>query len=620
MPLISAIGRRSPGVRLLVGCIYFLLIAGGVTMVYPLLLMVGGSLKGGFDAQDIEIVPRYLRDDLALFRRDLESRYNQSLAMLNATWGADHLEWREIPRPAEVPPRRLEDWDEFRRAVPLPPQWFALGHIGPAGRNQRAYKREVLRESGGDLDRAGRLLDTKFRGWTEVVPKPRPLSRAMASTDGASRFMDEFKQGCPAGDRVLADPEAKWRASMREKYGPTLEDYRRKTGRALASWDDLRLASTAPNPRDAVARADWEEYVRASAPFAFLRVSPSADPLYRAFLRRAHGGNLAALNREYGTSFRSFDELSVEGFAGFTGVRYLDFNRFLRTEVPLEMLALDGPVFRYRAFLRERYGNDLAALRAAQGVAWRSFDEAIPPVAAADWRDGMRDRAGLRWELALRNYGYVLDFLARHGRGFQNTFILCILYLVTHLTVNPLAAYALSRFKLPATYKVLLFCMATVAFPGEVMMIPSFLQLKEFGLLNTFAALVLPGMASGYSIFLLKGFFDSLPRELYESAAIDGAREWTVFWNITMSLSKPILAVMALGAFTHAYGAFFFALIICPDERMWTLMVWLYQLQMTSGSQSINYAALCLASIPTLLVFLFCQRIILRGIVVPSEK
>ena len=304
----------------------------------------------------------------------------------------------------------------------------------------------------------------------------------------------------------------------------------------------------------------------------------------------------------------------------FTGSGFVDYNRFLRDVVALDALSLDGPTFRFRDFLRAKFHGDIVAARAAYGVDWRSFDDAGMPTAAMDWRDCRTHKASLRREFLLRNYDYVLDFLARHGHGFQNTFILIVLFLVTQLTVNPLAAYALSRFGLPSTYKILLFCMATVAFPGEVLMIPSFLQLKEFGLLNTFAALALPGMANGFSIFLLKGFFDSLPKELYESATLDGAGEWTVFWQITMSLSKPILAVMALGSFTSAYGAFFYALIICPDEKMWTLMVWLYQLQTASGSQSINFAALCLASIPTLLVFVFCQRIILRGIVVPSEK
>lgn len=150
-------------------------------------------------------------------------------------------------------------------------------------------------------------------------------------------------------------------------------------------------------------------------------------------------------------------------------------------------------------------------------------------------------------------------------------------------------------------------------------MIPNFLQLKEFGLLNTFGALVLPGLVNGFSIFLLKGFFDSLPKELYEAADIDGANEWQIFWGITMNLSRPILAVIALGAFTSAYGAFFFALILAPDQKMWTLMVWVYQLRQEAGP-GIVYASLLITAVPTLVVYLFAQNIILRGIVVPSDK
>ena len=144
-------------------------------------------------------------------------------------------------------------------------------------------------------------------------------------------------------------------------------------------------------------------------------------------------------------------------------------------------------------------------------------------------------------------------------------------------------------------------------------------MLRQFNLLNTFAALILPGMANGYSIFLLKGFFDSLPQELYESAQLDGANEWVLFWQITMGLSKPILAVVALNAFTAAYSNFMFAFVVCQDRRMWTMMVWLYELQQQSG-QAVMYASLVIAAIPTFLIFLFCQNIIMRGIVVPSEK
>jgi len=100
---------------------------------------------------------------------------------------------------------------------------------------------------------------------------------------------------------------------------------------------------------------------------------------------------------------------------------------------------------------------------------------------------------------------------------------------------------------------------------------------------------------------MLKGFFDSLPQELYEAATIDGASEIRIFFQITMSLSKPILAVVALGAFNSAYGTFLYALIVAPDPNMWVLNVWLYQWQQNASTAAI-FASVLVASIPTLLV------------------
>ena len=100
---------------------------------------------------------------------------------------------------------------------------------------------------------------------------------------------------------------------------------------------------------------------------------------------------------------------------------------------------------------------------------------------------------------------------------------------------------------------------------------------------------------------------------------IDAASEFHKFWHVAMSLSKPILAVIALGAFNGAYSNFMFAVVLCPDEKMWTLMVWLVQMQAFS-SRGAMMASLVLSAIPTLVVFIFAQNIILRGIVLPVEK
>ncbi len=219
------------------------------------------------------------------------------------------------------------------------------------------------------------------------------------------------------------------------------------------------------------------------------------------------------------------------------------------------------------------------------------------------------------------NYRLVGQYLFQRGRAFFNTVLLVLLSVLAHLTVNPLAAYALSRFRLCGTEKILLFLLATMAFPAAVTAIPGFLLVRDLGLLNTLAALVLPTVASGMSIFILKGFFDALPRELYEAAAIDGASEWTVFLKITLPMTTPILAVNALNSFVAAYNSWEWAFLVCQKESNWTLAVWMYQMSQQMGGQPwCVMAGFVLVSIPTAVVFLACQKIILRGIVLPSMK
>ncbi len=247
------------------------------------------------------------------------------------------------------------------------------------------------------------------------------------------------------------------------------------------------------------------------------------------------------------------------------------------------------------------------------------WDHSVMPIAAYENRFVRQNEAEVKREFTTRNYRYIFDYMALNGRALWNTVIFCLLAIGIQLTVNPLAAYALSRFPMKATGKILLFLLATMAFPAEVAMIPSFLLLKDLGLLNTFAALVLPTAASGYMIFLLKGFFDSLPSELFESGQIDGAKESTMMLRIAFPLSRPVLGYLALIAFMGAYGAFLYAFIVAQDQRIWTLMVFIYQLQNTAP-KSVMMAALTLAALPTLLVFLIAQRAIMRGIILPGEK
>ena len=250
---------------------------------------------------------------------------------------------------------------------------------------------------------------------------------------------------------------------------------------------------------------------------------------------------------------------------------------------------------------------------------WAAVSSSQLPTYGSDILYAKRNRNALVAEFSSRNYGYMLDYILLNGRALWNTVLFCGLAILTQLIVNPLCAYALSRFPMRATAKILLFLLATMAFPAEVAMIPSFLLLKDLHLLNTFAALVLPGAASGFMIFLLKGFFDSLPREVFESGQLDGASEPLMMWKLAFPLSKPVLGYLALLAFMGAYGSFMHAFLVAQNRDMWTIMVFIFTLQ-GFAPKPVIMAALTLAAIPTLFVFLAAQRVIMRGIVLPGER
>jgi ABC-type glycerol-3-phosphate transport system permease component len=157
-------------------------------------------------------------------------------------------------------------------------------------------------------------------------------------------------------------------------------------------------------------------------------------------------------------------------------------------------------------------------------------------------------------------------------------------------------------------------------FPATVIIVPNFLLLRKLGLLNTYWAIVLPTLASGLAILLLKRFFDRIPSEFYSMAALDGASELRTFVHVCLPLSKPILAVTALQALVFAYGRFLWPFLTCQKERMWTVMVWLYQFhgEHSAGHPELAMAALVVTSLPLVAVFLMCQRTLERTVRFPG--
>lgn len=579
MPILTPLERRSPAARALLGIVYALLTVGAVTMVYPFLVMLGSSMTSAMDVQQYRVVPRYFTDEAVLFRKHVEEKYGAKIELLNALYGTDALKFEEVPLPAAPrgTDRIVADWREFLATLPVayrqPVYRSGTGGLGEVERRYQVF----LAQRYGDAARVNRAYrDTLQRLSLAYPPFEEPVEPTWQDPDDL-RYRDwrEFKAGLPADLYVPVSGDAAWRAFLRRKY-EDLDGLYRAWKVRYAGWNELLL------PVD-----EGESIVPGE-------IVPSALETYRRLERWAVP--------------------RVRDWREFVARRWPA--RF--TERDAGRLRVMSAENRYRDFLRRQY-DGIMSLNQAYGTDYPVISLVPAPYALNDWMETREQGPALRRHFALRNYATVIDRFAVEGRSLWNTLFFCAASILVALTVNPLCAYALSRFQLPYAFKILLFLLATIAFPAEVSMIPGFLLLKNLGMLNTFWALILPGAANGYAIFLLKGFFDSLPLDLYEAGMLDGASELTLFTRVTIPLSLPILAVTALGAFTAAYGAFLFAMVVCQDPRMWTLMVHVYQIQVDEP-RSVLMAALVLASLPTLLVFVFAQRIIMRGIILPSYK
>ncbi len=605
MALIPAVGRKTLKMRGLVAALYLILSLGAAAMVYPFLVMLGASAESQYEKASPQIVPRYLSSDTALLGKYAEDKYRGDVDAINAAYGTRYAALQDVKPPEHTDAETVRRWDAF--AAALPAHSKLAGFSGAAAAYSPSplldrYHAFLRGRFGGNiraLDRAYNQEDQEFL--TVFPPFEQPASHSWTSrADAKTADWKAFEATLPPNYFVVVGADPLFQRWLKETAEPDLTMLNAAWGTRLRSYGEITLSPTpAGNARQ---RGDWEAFVRTRLPFRDIRVDPSARPAFQAFLATQYKNRVADFNQKNGTRWPSFGAVPLPDPETIpaSGPPLLDWIAFLRV-VPLRALSADTPETRWR-------GADPAQASARL------------PVPASDWAFVQGHTPELRRDYLTRNYRLVLQFIFLHGSAVSVTVIYCVLAILTTLIVNPLCAYALSRYNLSYGNAVLLFLLATMSFPGEISLIQNFLLLKQLGLLNTYAALILPGAASGYSIFLLKGFFDSLPRELYEAGTLDGAGELRMFWTITLPLSRPIFAVIGLGAFSAAYGGFLYAMTICQDHKMWTLMVWLYELQSSGAPMYVMMAALTLAALPTLLVFVLTQNVIMKGIILPSFK
>lgn len=206
-----------------------------------------------------------------------------------------------------------------------------------------------------------------------------------------------------------------------------------------------------------------------------------------------------------------------------------------------------------------------------------------------------------------------------HAYGM--TFLVSIVATALSLIVNMMAAYVFARLEFRFKKLLWVLCICTMYIPGITILLTSFLVVYDMGMLNTVAVLILPGVASGYSIFFFRQFFMSIPSSLEEAALIDGSTRFEIFTKIFIPLSTSPAVIMGIGAFVGYWNSFMWPSMTITSPKLMQLMQIVRSLRSVYSTKfGVVMAASSVAAILPIVLFLIFQKYIVKGIVLSGLK
>ena len=220
----------------------------------------------------------------------------------------------------------------------------------------------------------------------------------------------------------------------------------------------------------------------------------------------------------------------------------------------------------------------------------------------------------------LRNYIYIWKDLP-FSTWLFNSVVITLFQTITNVFFSALAGFTFAKLEFRGKNLIFGAMMASLMIPGIILIIPKFMLINELRMINSYPGLILPGMVSVVNIFLMKQFFETMPKDLEKAALIDGCNYFQMFWKVFIPNSKPALAAVAIYTFQGTWNEFLWPLIATNTGEMFTLPV---------GMASLRYelltdwpaimAGTILVSIPTLLIFVIFQRYFVQGIASTGGK
>ena len=220
----------------------------------------------------------------------------------------------------------------------------------------------------------------------------------------------------------------------------------------------------------------------------------------------------------------------------------------------------------------------------------------------------------------LRNYvSLFVDFdFARH---FLNSAFIAVIHTASHLFLASLAGFAFAKYTFPLKNFLFMILLGSMMVPLYTIFIPLFVLVIRLGLVNSYAGVILPGVAGAFGIFFMKQSMEAVPGELLDSARIDGASEFRIYLQIALPLVRPALAVLAVLAFMGSWNDFVWPLVVLRSQELQTLpvimagMVGMYRME-----YGVVMAASLLSTLPIFLLFMALQKQFVQGLTVGAVK
>jgi multiple sugar transport system permease protein len=226
------------------------------------------------------------------------------------------------------------------------------------------------------------------------------------------------------------------------------------------------------------------------------------------------------------------------------------------------------------------------------------------------------------WPAAITFSNYVDVFKSQPALKWTfNSVFVAGVSTVLLVVVSSMAAYAFSKIQFKGRNTIFIIFIASLMIPKEVMIVPLFRIIQDFSMVNTLSGMIWPNVATAFGVFLLKGFFDTIPNELREAARIDGAGETRTFLQIMMPIVKPGIGALFILFFVQVWNDYLWQLVVGQEKEMKTLMVGVATL-MSDLNPNFAYkmAGATVAAIPMLVIFIIFQQYFTRGLAIGAVK